>query len=785
MPAIQRLLLSLAYPLVCLALGATVALASDALASDGPSGAALYSQHCADCHGAQGQGTDYHRPTLTGDLPVRELTRVITETMPEGEPEACVGAEAEAIARYVHGAFYSPLAQARIRPPRRELSRLTVRQLQQSYADLLSDFSRRYTPGEERGLKSRFQTKVNVGAVGPRQELDLPRIDFLLSEIEDLPDSYRYPKEAEEGRRGNKRLDVYVDVWGGLIAPKTGDYQFSVESDAAVQLTINDTPVIDVKIRSAGDPILRGNLRLIGGRAYSLRLNSSRVRSEDLRLALRWRPPGGIEEVIPNRYLLPEVGPYVHATTVKFPPDDRSVGYMRGANVSADWDEASTAAALEFAEAVLEDLPRLARRPGGEKIESADSITPAQAIDFCERFAAVAFRRPPTPEEKAVLIERCFQQGPDTPTTAESIELALLSILKSPRFLYPEASLALASPDLHDDYAIATRLALGLWDSLPDTRLRKSAERGHLSQENQVRQRAERMLLDQRTRSKLSEFFEHWLRLDHAGKLSRDPARFPDFNDRIAADMRASLEMLLDEVVWRGSGDLRELFLSEELFVNKRLADFLGLEFGGDEPERFVRSRAETRERAGVVSHPFIVTAFSYYRDTSPIHRGVFLARNVLGRSLRPPPEAVAPLAPELAPDMTTRERVAAQTSPGACQACHVLINDLGFTLENFDAVGRYREREIGRPIDATGGYIATDGGTVRLAGSHDLARFLADSEDVHRSFVTQLFEHVTKQPILAYGVETRERLLEGFRESDFNIRELLVEIAVVSARAN
>lgn len=779
MPAIQSPLLHLTALLVGLAFGAA------AFASDGPDGPALYAQRCAECHGGQGQGTDYHRPTLTGDLPVRELARVITETMPEDDPEACVGAEAEAIARYVHGAFYSPLAQARIRPPRRELSRLTVRQFEQSLADLLGEFRSRFTPGDERGLKSRFQTKVNVGNVGPKQELDLPRVDFRLSELESLPDSYRYPQEADKGEFGNKRLDVHVKIWGGLLAPKTGVYQLSVETDSEVVLSVNDTPVIEAKIRSDGDPVLRGDIRLIGGRAYSLSLYTSRVRADDLRVVLRWRPPGGVEEVIPNRFLLPHGGSRAFATTVKFPPDDRSVGYVRGANVSADWDEASTTAALELAEAVIDDLPRLAKRPGGERIESAETITPAQAIDFCERFAEVAFRRPPTSAEKETLIERCFQQGAEARTTAESVELAVLSIAKSPRFLYPEAALAQAPDDLRDDYAAATRLALGLWDSLPDVRLRKTAGRGLLTTDKHVRQQANRMLWDARTRSKLSEFFEHWLRLDHAGKLSRDPARFPDFSDRVAADMRTSLEMHLEEVVWRGDGDLRELFLSEELFVNQRLAEFLGLDAPGGDPERFARVPAETRERAGVVSHPFIVTAFSYYRDTSPIHRGVFLARNVLGRSLRPPPEAVAPLAPELAPDMTTRERVAAQTSPGACQACHVLINDLGFTLENFDAVGRYRDREIGRPIDASGGYIATDGGTVRLAGARDLALFLAESEDVHRSFVTQLFEHVTKQPILAYGVETRERLLAGFRDNQFNIRDLLVEIAVVSARAN
>ncbi len=750
--------------------------------ASGFDGAALFSQQCADCHGAKGQGTDYYKPTLAGDLPVRELARVISETMPEGDPESCVGAEAEAIARHVHSAFYSPIAQARIRPPRRELSRLTVRQYEQSLADLFAEFRSHKQPGESHGLKVWFRQRVNAGGTGEAEEIELPRIDFRLTELTDLPERFRDPKVRGKEEFGNSRIDIDVRATGGLIAPTTGDYEFVVRTTAGVDLKINGETVIDARIRSGDEPELRGMIRLVGGRIYPIRLATSRTRADDLVITLAWRPPRGIEEVIPQRYLSPDRFPPVYATTARFPPDDRSVGYVRGASVSTDWDEATTTAALEAAQALLDDFPKLVKSPDGSRVVSIESMAREEAIAVCERFATAALRRPINGIERERLVGRFFTE--ERPQT-EAIELALLSVLKSPRFLYPEAALLDAPGDRQTDFTAATRLALGLWDSVPDLPLRKSAINGKLNGPKQVRRQAERMLTDLRTRAKLAGFFEHWLRLDHAGKLSRDPELFPDFNDQIAADMRASLELLLEDVVWRGDGDLRQLFLTDELHVNQRLAEFLALDPPDGDPEAFAKTRVDSRERAGVVSHPFTVTAFSYYRETSPIHRGVFLARNVLGRSLRPPPEAVAPLAPELAPEMTTRERVAAQTSPGACQACHVLINDLGFTLENFDAVGRFRDRELDKPIDASGGYIATDGDSVRLRGARDLARFLAESEDVHRSFVTQLFEHVTKQPILAYGVETRERLLEGFRENDFNIRELLVEIAVVAALAD
>ena len=117
------------------------------------------------------------------------------------------------------------------------------------------------------------------------------------------------------------------------------------------------------------------------------------------------------------------------------------------------------------------------------------------------------------------------------------------------------------------------------------------------------------------------------------------------------------------------------------------------------------------------MTHPYLMASFAYTANSSPIHRGVFIARSVLGRVLRPPPEAVAPLAPDLHPDLTTRQRVTLQTKPESCQSCHGMINPLGFTLEHFDAVGRYRKDEKGRPIDATGSYETRTGEMVKFEG--------------------------------------------------------------------
>ena len=215
-------------------------------------------------------------------------------------------------------------------------------------------------------------------------------------------------------------------------------------------------------------------------------------------------------------------------------------------------------------------------------------------------------------------------------------------------------------------------------------------------------------------------------------------------------------------------------------FHLEALAGFYGAQLPAD--AAFQKVSLDSNERAGVLSHPYLMTGFAYTATSSPIHRGIFVARSILGRTLLTPPIAVAPTAPQLQPDLTTRDRVAMQTSPEVCQSCHSMINPLGFTLEHFDAVGRFRKDENGKPIVATGAYRTRNGETVQFDGVRDLAKYLAESSETHAAFVEQLFHGVIKQPIRAYGSQTKESLKEAFVRENFSIRKLMVEIIAASA---
>lgn len=729
-----------------------------AFAAEDRTGQQIYQQLCAPCHGAAGEGTDEHYPhPLVGERPVAELAKVIDKTMPEDAPEKCVGADAQKVAAYVYDTFYSPAAQARNKPPRIELARLTVRQYQHTLADLIGSFRPSGTWDQQRGLKAEyFKSRQFRNEQRVVERVD-PVVRFDFGEASPVPGQI---EPVEFGIRWQ----------GAVLAPETGEYEFVLKTENGARLWVNDTdrPLIDAWVKSGTDTEYRGALRLLGGRVYPLRLEfvkSKAGQEKRASIALWWRLPHRAAELVPERCLSPQRFPELYVVTTPFPPDDRSVGYERGTAISKAWDQATTEAALAAAGYIAEHRRELAG------VRDDDAEHDARLRDFCRRFAERAFRRPLGDEQRQFFVDRQFQRAPD-PQTA--VKRSVLLVLKSPRFLYREIGGG------RDAYDVAARLAYGLWDSLPDQPLADAAAAGQLATREQLVRQAERMLPDLRTRAKLREFFLQWLKVDHVPDISKDPQRFPEFTPEVASDLRTSLDLFLEDVVWSAAADFRQLLLGETVYLNGRLARFYGAELPPDAD--FQKLPLAPPDRAGVLSHPYLMAGFAYTGTSSPIHRGVFIARSVLGRSLRPPPIAVAPLAPDLHPALTTRERVALQTKPEMCQTCHGMINPLGFTLEHFDAAGRYRREEQGRPIDASGTYLTQAGQLRQFAGVRELAAFLADSTETHEAFVDQLFHYLVKQPIRAYGVPERTRLQQAFAGHQFNIRQLAVEIVVAAA---
>lgn len=754
------------------ALVALLALATGAYSAETRTGEQIYKQMCARCHGGKGEGTKKYEAPLTGDRSVAQLAGVVDRTMPEGDPDALDAEGSRRVAQFMHDTFYSPDAQAKLNPPRVELSRLTVKQYRNSVADLVGGFRTAPKFEGKEGLRGEY---FNSRGFQQNKRL-IDRTDATVSF-----DFGKAPPNADPEPKEKFDPHQFSIRWEGSVwAPDTGVYEFVVKTDHALRLWVNDNKkaTIDAWVKSGDGTEFKATVFLLAGRAYPLRLEFSKAKQgvDDSKknpnlpvkpafVSLNWKRPGRTLEVIPARHLTPQKFPEVAVIEAQFPPDDRSLGWERGSTVSKEWDAATTEAAFETAAYIAARLPELSgARPG-----SADHVAKLKA--FCRTLAERAFRRTLSDTEKALFVDTQFEATADIELAVKRV---VLLVLKSPRFLYPDAG---GAPEQH---ATATRIAFALWDAPPDKELFDAAVANKLGTRADVVKQAERMLADPRAKAKVREFLIAWLKLDQPKDLAKDQKRFPGYTDELVSEARTSLELFLDDVVWSEKSDYRQLLLSDETFLNGRLAKFYGFELAAD--SGFKKVRFEADKRAGILTHPYVLASLAYAGETSPIHRGVFVGRGLLGIGIKPPMEAFTPIAPDLHPNLTTRERVLLQTKAAACSGCHSIMNPLGFALENFDAVGRYREKERERPVDTSGGYETRSGGVAKFIGAKELAQFLANSEETQYAFAQQAFHHFAKQPVRAYGLTKPDELRKTFAENGFNVRKLIVEIAATTA---
>ncbi len=223
----------------------------------------------------------------------------------------------------------------------------------------------------------------------------------------------------------------------------------------------------------------------------------------------------------------------------------------------------------------------------------------------------------------------------------------------------------------------------------------------------------------------------------------------------------------------RGLGDAVET--SEDTLVETpgEVADALG---------GFQKVTWASGDRAGLLTHPLLLSQLAYFRTTSPIHRGVFVTRNLLGVPLKPPPVAVDPITEDAAGDLTTRERVELQTKPDNCMGCHRVINPFGFALEGFDSIGRQRQTERGKQVDTTAVVELPGRSPVTIGGARQLAEFLIEQPETHRHFVRAVFQHAVHQPPEGYAPDLLDQLTAEFVEGGFQMRDLVVAIAVRTA---
>lgn len=746
--------------------------------------AQLYRQKCAGCHGADGQGdADGYEQPLLGDESVASLARVIELTMPEDDPDACVGEEAEQLARYIYDEFYSMAARIRLgyaTPPRKELARLTVAQHRNALADLLGQF----TPESEQPAVSQaglFGEYFQSRGMNKADRIKLTRVDRRIN--------FDYGTGSPHA---DITSDQFTIIWeGSLIAPDSGYYEFRVRTENGARLYVNNDPpeersrlrddssvagqsaLIDAWVSSGKLRDATGRLYLLGGRRYPLRLEYFKYQDRTASILLEWKRPGGVWSLLDHNHLVTARSSRNFSVAVPFPADDRSLGYERGGAISPEWHVATSEAAIAVANETVDRLPLLAG------VADDDPKRPEVVRTFVSQLARRAFRRPLSESE-----ERLFDQVvlSDRESLESGVLRAVLLILNSPHFLYTNLP---TSPE-NRQHAVAADLAFTLWDSIPSQGLLEAADRQQLSSEEQIKAQAQAMLDDPRARAKVTGFFRSWLEIQQRD-LTKDRELFPEFDDAVITDLRDSLERFVSQVVWSRRSDYRQLLQADYLILNGRLREIYQsspseVSESNDFASEFRRFEYPDQRRAGVLTHPYLLSAFAYHNNTSPIHRGVFLTRNVVGRALKPPTEAVAFKDEEFAPDLSMREKITQLTSDSACMACHSVINPLGFALENYDPVGRWRTVDNSKPVVTNAEYVTADGKTVEFEDAIDIAKFAVESKDAQSAFVAQLFRHLVRQDPAAFGPDTLDELHSAFAADRFNVQNLMVRIAVIVA---
>lgn len=317
-------------------------------------------------------------------------------------------------------------------------------------------------------------------------------------------------------------------------------------------------------------------------------------------------------------------------------------------------------------------------------------------------FASRAFRRPVTEEESERLFElmrKAFEAGA---SNEEILQRVVAAVLSSPHFIYKVESDR--PQDFTDgqralnDYELATRLSYFLWSSMPDERLFQLAAQGALGTEEQLVAEVDRMLDDPKAAALVDNFAGQWLQLRDLETLSPDPETFQEFDSDLRQAMRRETELLFSRIVSENRSIL-DLLSADYTFVNERLAQHYGLE--GIEGDAF--QQVAVPNRSGVLTHASILLITSNPTRTSPVKRGKWILDNLLGEPPPPPPPDVPELGESGESLGTLRQQMEQHRANPNCAVCHTKMDALGFGLENFDGIGRWREADGRDSIDPSG----------------------------------------------------------------------------------
>lgn len=367
----------------------------------------------------------------------------------------------------------------------------------------------------------------------------------------------------------------------------------------------------------------------------------------------------------------------------------------------------------------------------------------ACAEEFVQSFGRRAYRRPLEAEEVERIVT-VYDTASEGGGFEAGIRASLEMMLQSPNVLYRvevgdgEAVDGVVRLSPHET---AARLSYFVWDSTPDEELLALADTGDLADPHVVEAQVRRMLDDEKAERALRGFFRQWLRLENLPQAEKDPETYPEFTTTVAQQLTREAEALASWIVREGDGSFETLMTASFGFVSSETAEaFYGVEAPAAAEGELVRVELDPAQRSGLLTHPGLMALVAHSNQTSPVHRGEMVRRTFLCENMPPPPPGVDATVPVVDPSLPARERFNEHSGNDACAGCHRLMDPIGFGLESYDGIGRYRETHGDHPLDVSGAVVEMADPTVShpFNGGVELAQWLAQSEQVQSCFVQQ-----------------------------------------------
>lgn len=401
---------------------------------------------------------------------------------------------------------------------------------------------------------------------------------------------------------------------------------------------------------------------------------------------------------------------------------------------------------------------------------------PACAREVLADLAFRAFRRPVDDEalERLLAVPTAVLEGGGS--FDQAMKFSVMAVLTSPRFLFRVETVQdrfSSEPEALDDWEIASRLSYFLWSTMPDDALFEAARAGQLSSREGIAVQVRRMLADPRAEALVDSFGGQWLYLRGIDEMVKDPAVFPDFDEALRASMKEEMVRFFRSFV-AGRRDLHELLTATHGEIDGRLAQHYGVD--GSVTDGFESMDLSALERGGLLGQAGWLSMVSHPGRTSVVQRGKFVLGQLLCDEPEAPPDGVTELSPS--DGLTAREQLARHRADPACAVCHATMDEIGFALEQFDAVGAWRVQQAGVPIDAWGEL--PDGR--RFTGVRGTAEVVAADPRFGRCVAQQLFTYALGRVPVPSDDPALQIATTQFEASGWTFEGLAVAIATSDA---